>query len=44
MSDIHCCEFTIGSLFRFKDKLPSHLLSSVIYEYKCAILVKQGGN
>ena len=32
---IFTSKFTIGSLFRFKDKLPSHLLFSVIYEYEC---------
>ena len=32
---IFSSKFTVGSLFRFKDKLPSQLLSSVIYEYKC---------
>ena len=32
---IFTSKFTVGSLFRFKDKLPSQLLSSVIYEYKC---------
>ena len=28
-------KFTVGSLFKFKDKLRSQLFSSVIYEYKC---------
>ena len=32
---IFTSKFTVGSLFGFKDKLPSQLLSSVIYEYKC---------
>ena len=32
---IFTSKFTVGSLFRFKNKLPSQLLSSVIYEYKC---------
>ena len=32
---IFTSKFTVGSLFRFNDKLPSQLLSSVIYEYKC---------
>ena len=27
--------FTIGSMFKFKDKLPHLLLSSVIYQYSC---------
>ena len=27
---------TIGSLFRFKERLPKALLSSVIYEFRCA--------
>ena len=25
----------MSSLFRFKDKIPNHLLSSVVYEYNC---------
>ena len=29
-------KFTIGSFFRFKDKLPVNMLSSVIYEFSCA--------
>ena len=28
-------KFTIGSLFPFKDRLPMHLLSNVVYQYKC---------
>ena len=32
---IFTSKFTVDSVFRFEGKLPSHLLSSVIYEYKC---------
>ena len=32
---IFTLKLTVGSLFRFKDKIPSQLLTSVIYEYKC---------
>ena len=28
--------FTLGSLFRFKERLPTELLSSVVYKYSCA--------
>ena len=28
-------KFTIGSLFRFKDKIPKQLQSFVVYQYKC---------
>ena len=28
-------KFTMSSLFRFKDRIPNHLLSSVVYEYNC---------
>ena len=35
---IICCfksSFTIGSMFKFKDRLPHLLMSSVIYQYSC---------
>ena len=28
-------KFTMSSLFRFIDRIPNHLLSSVVYEYNC---------
>ena len=28
--------FTLGSLFKFKERLPTNLLSSVVYKYSCA--------
>ena len=33
---ILCNRNTIGSLFRYKDRLPSLMLSSVIYKYSCS--------
>ena len=35
-SFILCNRNTIGSLFRYKDRLPAHMLSSVIYEFCCS--------
>ena len=28
-------KFTMSSLFKFKDRIPNHFLSSVVYEYNC---------
>ena len=30
-------KFTMSSLFRFKDRITNHLLSSVVYEYNCGL-------
>ena len=35
-SFILCNRNTIGSLFPYKDRLPTHMLSSVIYEFCCS--------
>ena len=33
---IFCNKFTTASLFHFKDKIPLHLRSGIVYKYSCA--------